>query len=263
MQNQRGKCQKKGLVIISLLSVMAAAFLSGCKEQQAAPSASVPETAAVQERNTVTVSAGEKVMVVPDRAEIVFGVTTQAANAAACQEQNTQQVDQVIELLKNSGMEESSIRTGDYWLNPRYDWSGSQQKLIGYEMHTGITLSGVPLEQVGELLAGAVESGVNTIDSVTYSSSKYDENYQEALKLAAVSARAKAETLAAAENCSVLGVMEILEYSDESSAKYTDYSINSKMQKQAAGAVEDLAAAAVMPGEVAVNAQITVTYEIG
>ena len=65
-------------------------------------------------------------------------------------------------------------------------------------MNTEITVSDIPIDQAGEILSQSVTAGVNQIESVTYFSSQYDENYQEALKGAVAMARSKAEAMAEA-----------------------------------------------------------------
>ena len=90
----------------------------------------------------------------------------------------------MLAFLKDQGFEEKSIKTTGFSLDPRYDWSGNRQQLIGYEMNTQVTVTDVPIDQVGGLLSRTVESGANEIQSVIYFSSTYDEAYQEALQKA-------------------------------------------------------------------------------
>ncbi len=60
-------------------------------------------------------------------------------------------------------------------------------------MRTGIVVSDIPMDQVGTLLSSSIEAGINTIDRISYLSSKYDESYQEALKKAVETSKVKAE----------------------------------------------------------------------
>ena len=68
--------------------------------------------------------------VVPDIAEIVYSVQTEAADAAGCQQKNTEDVDKVVALLTELGVKEGSIQTTGYYMNPRYNWSGDERTLI-------------------------------------------------------------------------------------------------------------------------------------
>lgn len=214
-------------------------------------------------QNTITVNSSESVTVVPDIAEVVYAVRTEAKNAPDCQQKNTEDVNKVIELLKSLGVEEQSIQTSDYYMYPIYNYSGNTQRITGYESTTSLTVSDLPIDNLGDILTQSVDAGINNIQSITYQSSKYDEGYANALKLAVESAKAKAEVLAQAGGCTLGGVANIHENSNYSEARYTDNALASKMR--AAGAEEEMAlydSGSIMPGEVDVEVNITVEYFI-
>ena len=87
--------------------------MTGCGSAPAGTSAvgaaSAPETA-----ETVTVSASGTVRLVPDKAAVSFGVTTQEQTAELAQSKNSEAVKNVIEVLTGRGVEEKSIRTTYY-----------------------------------------------------------------------------------------------------------------------------------------------------
>ncbi|MDO5417743.1 MAG: SIMPL domain-containing protein [Lachnospiraceae bacterium] len=217
------------------------------------------EAERIQIENTdsqvITVTSRETVKVVPDMAEVVYAVTTQQKDAAACQEENSQKVAQLAETLKALGVEEKSIQTSGYDMNPRYDWDKNGE-IVGYEAATQVTVSDLPLDQVGTILSKSVESGVNQIQSVVYLSSRYDESYQEALKQAVGQAQEKAQALADASGCTLGRAVRITEHSDSQSARY-DAPVNRLAMKEAS-----MADMTVMPGEVDVEASISVDFAI-
>ncbi|MBR6770025.1 MAG: SIMPL domain-containing protein [Lachnospiraceae bacterium] len=219
--------------------------------------------AGTDSRNIITVHSSEEIMVVPDIAQIVYSVRTEAKEASACQQKNTEDVNQVIDLLKSLGVAETSIQTSDYYMNPIYNYNSNTRKITGYEAITSLTVSDLPIDNLGSILSQSVESGINNIQSITYQSSRYDEEYAKALTLAVQSAKAKAETLALAGNCRLGGVAGIHETSNYSEARYTDNALASKMRATAAAeeAVFD-SAVNIMPGEVEVAVSLTVEYFI-
>lgn len=213
--------------------------------------------------HTITVNSSEKVTVVPDIAQVVYAVRTDAKDAAACQQKNTEDVNSVIELLKSLGIEEKSIQTSDYSMYPIYNYSNNTQKITGYEATASLTVSDLPIENLSNILSESVTAGVNNIQSITYQSSQYDQAYADALKLAVTSAKTKADALAEAGGCSLGNVVNISENSNYSEARYTDYALTSKMNSQTAAyaaGVED--SNAIMPGEVDIEVNITVEYLI-
>lgn len=251
---ERRKPMKKNILIAR--SAAAALLLGGCQSNVPASSQAVGEesSAGVQ---TVTVNSTESVSVVPDITEIVYSIQTQEASAQACQQKNSEEVDAVVAMLKEMGVEESSIQTTGYYLNPIYDWSSNTQVLTGYEAITTLTVSGLPMEQTGSILSASVEAGVNNIQSVSYLSSQYDASYQEALAKAVSAAQAKAEAMAEAGGFTLEGIASMQETSDYTQARYNDTAIAESYSLTAAAADQS---ASIMPGELEVEASVVVEF---
>lgn len=220
----------------------------------------VPEKIQVEhvESQVITVSSRETVQAVPDKAEIVYSVTTQEKDAEACQSENHEKVGRLVEALKALGVEESSIQTSGFDLNPRYDWDRNGE-IVGYEASTQVAVSDIEIGQAGMIMEKSVEAGANRILSVSFFSSNYDEKYQEALKLAVARAQEKAQALADASGCTLGRAVNITEHTSQDTYRYS----NNRAEKTAfsTGAVmEDMAS--VMPGEIEVEARISVDYAI-
>ena len=192
-----------------IVAAAAAAMLtlSACNNSDG--TIAVVPSAAEPDVSTITVNSSEKVNVVPDIAEVVYSVQTEGTDAAGCQQQNTQDVNKVVELLTSLGVEEGSIQTTGYYMNPRYDWSNDTRKLIGYEATTTLTVSDLLIDRLGDILTQSVNAGINNIQSISYLSSKYDESYQEALRLSIEAARTKAEAMAAAAGCQLGDITDL------------------------------------------------------
>lgn len=242
-----------------------AAVLSACTPQV---STSVPgvirvENVDVGDEGKVTINSSESVEVTPDMAEIIYGITTEDEDASACQQKNTEALDKVLAFLKEQGYEDKSIKTTGFSLEPRYDWSGNSQKLIGYQMNTQVTVTDVPIDDVGGLLSKTVESGANEIQNVTYFSSTYDQAYGEALKKAVELARGKAEAIAEADGRQLGKVLKVEEYNDGQYGRYASSGINQRSMKmmdtEAAAGAADMG---VMPGQMKVTANICVDFEL-
>ncbi len=160
---------------------VAASALSLTACAQTLPTAAPAANVSVDNKaaSTIQVQSTEEVKVTPDMAEVNFAVSTQEADPKAAQEKNSQDLNKVIEFLKQSGVDEKSIQTSNYGLQPIYDYT-SGQTITGYQMRTSILVSDLPIDKVGTLVASSIEAGINNIDNISYLSSKYDESYQEA-----------------------------------------------------------------------------------
>lgn len=252
---------KKHMIVVAF-GALCALFLTACSGS-AVPAAGgtvqVPDRIQVENTDTqvITVNAKEEVKVVPDMAQVIYGVTTQNEDAAKCQEDNAAKMNQLIAALKELGIEEKSIQTSNYDLNPRQDWNNNGE-IIGYEMTAQVTVSDIPLAQVGDILSKSVSAGVNQVQSVTYLSSEYDARYQEALTKAVAAAQEKAQALADASGSTLGHAVRITEYSDNQAARYQNM-MRSSMKLES---VVDTAGAAMMPGEISVEANISVEFAI-
>lgn len=240
-----------------MIVVMAAAIsLTGCVGGNPYPDVITVQNAE-SAISKVTVTGNEEVKVVPDMAEIKYSVYTKADSAENCQTQNSQDLAKAIEALKSMGVEEKSIQTSAYGMSPVYDWNSPDKEITGYEMTTRLTVSDIPIDNVGKIISESVAAGINGVDSVEYLSSQYDEKYQEALAGAMDMAKAKAEALAAASQKSLVGVIRVEEFGYNPSVRNSTYGPGASAK--AASVTADMA---VMPGEVTVEAQVTVDYEI-
>lgn len=249
---------KKGSIAAAAAAAMLGLTACGAGNVQS-PAADSNQVVKVQnvENSVISVSSKEEVKVVPDMAQIVLGVHAEDPDAKVCEDKSVESLENVIEFLRQMGVEETSIQTSGYGMNPVYDWSNGKT-LTGYEMDVALTVSDVSLEDVGALISGAVESGANEVQSVSYLSSQFDEKYQEALQLAVEAARVKGEAIANAGGVSLGKVVKVEEITSNTQARYNT--------AQYAMAVEDevvrSSSMPVMAGEVAVEANIVVDFEI-
>ncbi len=227
--------------------------LTGCGAVSAGPTsanAPVPE---------ITVSASSTVRLVPDKATISFGVTTQEPTAEQAQSKNSEAVKNVIEVLTGRGVEEKSIRTTYYSMYPQYDWSDTgEQRIIGYVAYTTMSVQDQDIDELGALLSACVAAGVNNVDNVSFLCSGYDEAYRQALTQAVEASREKAEALAASAGKKLGETVSITEGWQDTSARY-GRAVNATASFAKEEAL-DVGGPSLQPGESEITANVTVTY---
>lgn len=256
------RLRKKGMLLIA--AVLLLASVSGCAGGAASANAAgqaVQKGADMQGMNgTITAEGEGKVQAAPDIAELRLSVTTEGADAEAVKAENTEQYNQAISFLKEQGIAETSIKTENIYLNPRYDYSGSVQTLAGYTMQTDLVISDIPVADTGALLDGLVAQGINGIQSISYLVSDYDARYQEALKLAVEHARGKAEAIANASGIVVGTAVSVTEYGADTSPRYTkSFAANRSTMMAEAAADQSMQ---VMPGSMEITARVNASFAI-
>ena len=210
---------------------------------------------APKDEGGITVSATSKVSVAPDICSFSVTVTARGTSAAEAQRNAADPVKAVIKQLKKLGVAEKDIQTTYTDVSPIWDDEGMTDE---YEARTVLQVSNVPVEQAGELMQAATDAGATEVSSLQYSASSYQEAYQQALEQAVEQARPKAEAIAKASGVSLGKVISVSEgYQDLSYAVYDQVPLATEEADDAGAKGIEIA-----PGEVDVEAQVTVTYAI-
>lgn len=212
---------------------------------------------------TVTVSGTDSVQAVPDTAQVTVGVNLQADTAEQASEQVSQAVDEVRAALAAMGVDEDDVATSSVYMYPRYDYSSSVEKIVGYEMNVSLTVKNLSLDEAGKAISTATAAGATSVGGVSYYCSDYDAQYQRALEKALAVAEGKAQAIAAS-NGDVLGARVSV------SEGYDGQVYRNAESKSFDGAVMEAAAADmaggslnVDPGTIEIGASVTVVYEVG
>lgn len=210
-----------------------------------------------ENEHVVTVTAESEVKVVPDRARVSVSVTNQADSASACQDANAQTVDAVVEALRAAGVADKSIQTTNVNMYPMRDYGISgTPTIIGYEMSTSLSVSDLAIDDIGPILQAVASAGATDMGGIQYYSSTYDAAYADALRAAIDAAGDKAQVIAAASKVKIGGIVNVTEGYQNTAYRY-DNGIAYAGADMAEGA-----SMKAMPGEIAVSAQVTVSFAI-
>lgn len=209
---------------------------------------------------SISFSGEGKVYTKPDIATVTLSVVTESRTVADLQKKNTEKMNKVIEFLKGKGVEEKDIKTTNYNLYPRYDYSQYSSRIpqiIGYEITQSLEVKIRNLDKVGEVLEGSVAAGVNQIYSLYFKVDKDDDFKSQAKELAINNAKKKAE-----ETAKQLGVKlgKLIGYNESGNYPGPIYSDYSKAMGMGGGGSESAPNIQIGENEITVN--ITLTYEI-
>lgn len=156
------------------------------------------------EPGIISIEGRGEVVVAPDTAFVTSGVTTQGATAKEALDANTAAMTELIQTLKDSGIEARDIQTSGFSVNPNYVYSDARDangyqlppKINGYQVFNTVNVRVRQLDTLGAVLDKAVTVGSNTINGVSFSVSDTSEILNEARKQAFADARKKAELYA-------------------------------------------------------------------
>jgi uncharacterized protein YggE len=206
-------------------------------------------------RSTIRVTGEATVTAKPDQAEINIGVVTQAATGQAAATQNAQKQDAILAELRKVLGPAAEIKTISYSLSPnyRYPKEGGQPTISGYTASNIVQVKTGDLAQVGKVIDTATQSGANTIQSLSFRLKDEQVTRAQALREAAIKARAKADALASALGLKITRVLHV----DEGGV-----SMPVPINTRAFSAEANVAQTPVESGTIDVHATITLTVEI-
>ena len=134
----------------------------------------------------------------PDRATISVGVVTRAKNPSEVQTANAKAAASVINSIVALGIERKNISTGNYNFNPIYRHLDNGKRVLeGYEASNAVTVIVDDLNLVGKVIDAALNHGANHVDSLSFGLRNKAAHQDEALRLAVLDAKRKAEIVAA------------------------------------------------------------------
>src|ERR1700728_3261007 len=205
--------------------------------------------------HVVRASGEATVTAKPDRAQISFGVVTQAPTAESAAAQNAAQTTRMLEAIKHVLGSGGHIKTTGYSIAPNYQTgkNGTLRKIIGYNSNNTVLVTTDDLGLVSKILDASAQAGANDINGISFLLRDDQVARSEALAQAAVKARESAEAIAKALNLRVSGVLQA-ETSDVSDVRSL---YNAKAMPTVAQTIE--VATPIEAGDIDVTATVIVT----
>jgi uncharacterized protein len=244
MTTNAGKMGFQALLAVAILCVAPA-------------SARGDESAGKPSPATMRVSGEATISVKPDQAEINLGVMTQAPSGQEAASENARKTDAVLSALRKALATGTEIKTVGYSLTPnyRYPKEGGQPTISGYTARNSVRVKTGELDQVGKIIDAATQSGTNNVEGLQFTLKDEQAALAEALRRAAVQARAKADALASALKVKIARVLEVNESGQPIRPIYAQAD---SMRVSAAAAPPT----PVEAGTIDVRASVTLTLEI-
>jgi uncharacterized protein YggE len=163
------------------------------------------------EQQTLSVNGSGEVYIAPDLANISFAVETNAKTASAAVKENAEKTNKVLEALKSQIGKDDTLSTTGYNLSPVYEYNNQTKKseFTGYRATNSVLVKTFNLKNVGNLIDSAAEAGSNSIQGLTFDSTKRNEHMKEALAKAVKDAKTTAETVANAAGVKITTIYQI------------------------------------------------------
>jgi uncharacterized protein YggE len=222
------------------------------------------------EPRRVTVIGEAELRVVPDEVILTLGIETWDKDLDLAKRQSDAILASVLALTEELGIPTEHVQTDYVSIDPRYrDGYYEQREFIGYFVRKNVVITLRDLDQFEALLSGALEAGVNYVHGVEFRTTELRRYRDEARALAINAAREKAVALVGGLDQEV---GEPLSIQEEQAGWWSSYNAwwggswgagMSQNVIQELGGASYLADSTVAPGQIKVNARVSVTFELG
>src|ERR1700761_7070096 len=120
--------------------------------------------------HVVRASGEATVTAKPDRAQITFGVVTQAPTAESAAAQNAVQTTHMLDAVKHALGSGGDIKTTGYSISPAYQngKNGTTRKVIGYSSNNTVLVTIDDLRLVSKILDASAQAGANDINGISF-----------------------------------------------------------------------------------------------
>ena len=225
---------------LAVVGAVLAVLVAGATRAGGAPSAAPQHSIVVAGQGTVSAR--------PDRAQLSFGVSSDAKSASAALRANAAEMTKVIAALKSQGIAAADLRTDLVSLSPRYSQNG--ETVVGYTATNSVTATVRNLAKIGAIIDAAVDAGANQVSGPNLVRSSAASLYRAALRGAIADARGKARTIAAASGLHIRRITDV----SESGAAPSPTPLTAKAGADASTPVET--------GSTLVEATVMVTFAV-
>ncbi|CAD8145458.1 unnamed protein product [Paramecium pentaurelia] len=160
---------------------------------------------------TTKIPGAGTIDLVPSIGTVSFAIEVMDKDASAALEQANKLVTKAVQSIKYDLLYSNyEIQTGIFQLQIRYDYTTSQQKLIGYTVTNQLYVTTKDMQLIGKIITVGVNAGLNRIDGVTYSNNALEiqKANNEALKLAIEDAKRKATQVANSLNMKFVKILK-------------------------------------------------------
>lgn len=218
---------------------------------------------------TISITGDATVKVVPDEVVITLGVETRNVSLDIAKEENDKRVKRVVAIAQSHGIEAKHIQTDFINIYPEYEYRNSAvDRIVGYRVGKTIVITLHDIGEFDSLFSDVLELGANYVHGVEFRTTELRKYRDEARALAINAAREKAAALAAELGQSIGTPTYISENNTgwwSSYGSWWGYRWGGTMSQnvvQNAGLEGFTTEDGVAPGQIRVNASVSVTFEL-
>jgi hypothetical protein len=230
------------------------------------PAGAAPDSPAPR---TITVTGDAEVKVPPDQVILTLGVETWDKELAVAKQRNDEIVVRVLKVAEDHGVAPQHVQTDYVSIEPRYRSDTYEPgDFIGYFVRKTIVITLKDITAFEELLSDALEAGATHVHGIEFRTSELRKHRDAARSLAIRAAHEKAIALAGELDQDVGRPTDIREEYNGWWSPYNSWwgrgwgALGAAQNViQESGAPQGMEST-LAPGQISVNARVTVSFEL-
>lgn len=213
-----------------------------------------------QQGTVLAVHASASTRTAPDVAVVTLGVLARGATARDAQAAQTAKMNAVLAAARAAGVEDAQVQTVAYSIEPQYAYPrNAAPRIASYESRNTVAIRVRNLEAVSGLIDATVAEGANELQGIQFTFDDVEASRAAARAEALTTARTRADAYAEAAHMRVARVLSITE--PGAVALPMDYRADGYAPRQVA-AEQSVSNAAISPGQIENQADVTVVFEL-
>ena len=146
----------------------------------------------------------------PDMARVVLGYVNEEKEARTSQENNAKIANELIRVLKESGIEDKDLQTVEFSINPIYTYYPDKEPVIrGYQTVHMLSVAIRKLDKIGTTIDIATKAGANRFQNISFDIADRESYKLQAIELAMKDAHKKAETALKPEGEQIMQIVTV------------------------------------------------------
>jgi uncharacterized protein YggE len=200
---------------------------------------------------TVDVTGEGIVKVIPDEVTVSVRVENTGENTKTLKEQNDATINEVLKFLKKMGIADKDVKTEYMNVSKNYDYN---TKTYSFAANQSLSVKLRDLKKYEDLMKGLMNSGINRVDGIKFSSSNKEVLESQARKKAVENAQMKATEYASVLNQTIGKAVSISEFRNSAGPQPMMY--KSAMASQESNGGQQT----ISPGEMEIKTTVNVSF---
>ena len=221
----------------------------------------------------ITVSGTAEVLIAPDEVVCSLDVTKTNKDLQTAKRLNDESVGKILELTRRFSISPQHVQTTQISVDMKYESIRDAKTRVfsddgdeigkrvfkGYEVSKTVTVKLTDISRFDAFFSDVLQTGVSSVNSVRFETSKLRENKDKAREMAMKAAKEKATAMAAAVGQNIGRAIKITEW-NLGGQPLANYGLNSNTIGTSGGFTESLVTFA--PGAIKIEAQVTVSFQL-